>query len=302
MTNDPDPSTYGIERRVPYAWVDGPGLPPGPGGARLLCHIVVNVEHWPLNAAAPRAILPAPHGRRPVPDVPNVSWAEHGVRVGLPRILRSLHEQGVIASTSCNGGAVTAYPAAVEAMSDAGWEFIGHGLQQRSLQDVEDERATIEATLDLVAAATGTRPRGWLGPGLQETSRTPDHLAAAGVEYVCDWVLDDRPVPIVTSNGPLVAMPYTLDLNDSVVYAVEHHSAEELLRRLEATLDTLGQEAADGTRVLTLALHPHLIGAAHRIAVLGRMIESLQVRSDTRFLTGSQILDWYTSVRDAEPT
>ena len=50
--------------------------------------------------------------------------------------------------------------------------------------------------------------------------------------------------------------------------------------------------------MLTLALHPHLIGVPHRIGYLRDCLKLLKQRDDVIFMTGSEILDWY---KDAEP-
>jgi len=41
-------------------------------------------------------------------------------------------------------------------------------------------------------------------------------LREAGIEYVCQWVVDDLPTWLETKHGKLVALPYGLDINDSV--------------------------------------------------------------------------------------
>ena len=64
-------------------------------------------------------------------------------------------------------------------------------------------------------------------------------------------------------------------------------------RRLVDTLDLFEVEARTQPRVLTLALHPHLIAVPHRFAYLERMLDLLQDRSDTVFMTGRGIADWY---------
>lgn len=279
--------------RVSFELATGRQRLPPPADKPLICHVVVNVERWRFEAPVPRSVLPAPHGARHAPDVPNFSWAEYGVRCGLPRIMRILAERGVRASVSINAEVINVYPAAASAMRGAGWEFIGHGLSQQALPSSDDERGTIAAALNRIEDFTGERPRGWLSPGLQETEDTPDLLKELGIRYVCDWVLDDLPTPLATTHGPLVALPYTLELNDSVVFAVEHHGAGEFERRVRATLDAFATELAENPRVLTLALHPHLIGVPHRVGALSRALDTLLSRDDSVFLTGSQISDWY---------
>ena len=99
-----------------------------------------------------------------------------------------------------NGSALAAYPPIVEAAMARNWEFMGHGFTQRNMQKVENERDDIRKTADAIEAATGKRPRGWLGPGLTETWETPDLLSEEGYDYVADWVLDDQPVWLKTTH------------------------------------------------------------------------------------------------------
>lgn len=285
--------------RVPYELASArPRLEPLEGKP-LMVHIVVNVEHWPFDQKMPRTVLPPPHGREQVPDVPNFAWAEYGLRCGIPRILSLLEDRELPASTSFNASVIDAYPACAEAMLDAGWEFIGHGVHQRSIQEAGDEAAIIQLALDKIARFTGKRPRGWLGPGLRETFDTPDLLKAAGVDFVFDWVLDDLPCWMTTKHGPLLAMPYSLELNDSVIYAVERHSSSEIYRRLVDTVEAFDWELRAQPRVLTLALHPHLIGAPHRVGYLQKMIDLLLDRGDVIFVTGGAIADWFVEAERA---
>jgi allantoinase len=99
-------------------------------------------------------------------------------------------------------------------MRAAGWEFIGHGMHQKAMNHAETSEAhLIRACLDKIEGFTGQRVRGWLSPGLRETNETPDLLKQAGLDYVCDWVVDDLPSYMTTHHGELVAMPYNLEIN-----------------------------------------------------------------------------------------
>ena len=215
------------------------------------------------------------------------------MRCGMPPILRILGDRHLPASTSINAGVVDAYPQCAEAMLEAGWEFVGHGMHQKSMQAVEDEAALIAQALDKLKAFCGYPIRGWLSPGLRQTDDTPDILKSLGVEYLFDWVIDDLPVWLKTSGGPLIAMPYNLELNDSVVYAVEAQPSDELYRRFTNTLAAFEPELKRRPRVLALGLHPHLIGVPHRIGMLERMVDDLLARDDTVFMTGAGIAEWF---------
>jgi peptidoglycan/xylan/chitin deacetylase (PgdA/CDA1 family) len=259
-----------------------------------MVHLVVNVEHWRFDAPMPRTLITPPHGKETVPDVPNFSWADYGMRAGLPRIIEAITERSLPASTSFNAGVIEAYPRAAHAMHEAGWEFIGHGLHQKSLNAAEaSEESVIRTALDQIAGLTGQRPRGWLSPGLRQTHDTPDILTRLGVDHVYDWVIDDVPRWMTTRHGPLLSMPYNLEINDSIIYAIEKHSSDEMYLRLEKTLQLFQRESRKAPRVLALGLHPHLIGVPHRFGSFERMLDLLMKSPGVCFMTGSQIADWY---------
>ncbi len=294
--------------RIPYRLTsDRPILKPMTVNGKpkpLMVHLVVNVEHWQFTEPMPRKIITPPHGKETEPDIPNFSWADYGMRAGMPRIFEAFAERGLPASTACNAGVIDAYPQCAEAMRAAKWEFIGHGMHQKSLNHASngttaDEAALINACLDKLAAFTGERPRGWLSPGLRETYDTPDILKACGLDYVCDWVTDDLPDWMTTKHGPLIAMPYNLEINDSIIYAVEKHSSPEMYTRLVDTVAAFERELKRQPRVLALGLHPHLISVPHRIGYLWKMLDLLMARDDVIFVQGRQIADWFASVSPA---
>lgn len=268
-----------------------------PDGGRILAHLVVNVEHWPFDRPMPRTILTPPHGRETVPDVPNFSWAEYGMRCGLPRIIDAIRSRGLRATASLNASVIDSHPRAAEAILAAGWEFVGHGQQQQSLAQADGptQAEVIAGSLDRIEAFSGTRPRGWLSPGLREAADTPDVLAASGIDHVLDWCLDDLPNWMHTADRPLLALPYALELNDSVIYAVEKHSSPEMKLRFERTLDVYAREVNrwNQPRVLTLGLHPHLMGVPHRIGDLEAMLDLLVAHPMVCVMTGTEIHDWY---------
>ena len=274
-------------------------LKPPRKGKTLIVHSVFNVEYWPFDQPMPRIILSTPPGMDPVPDIPNYCWAEYGLRTGIPRLLELYARMKMRASVNINSAVTEHYPSVATAMLKAGWEFIGHGYTQRLAHKEPDEEAAIKKALDQLAAFTGKKVRGWLSPGLAQTFNTPDYLRKHGIEYNLDWVLDDLPCWMQTAHGPLAALPYGFELNDSLVYAVERHSSPEYLQRVKDTLQTFGPELKKQPRVLTLALHPHLIGVPHRIGYLRDCLNLLKERDDAIYMTGSEILDWYMSVESA---
>lgn len=287
--------------RVPFELSSArPPLAP-PQGKPLICHIVVNVEHWPFDAPMPRTLFQRPHGSSRIPDIPNFCWVEYGLRAGLPRLLRMFRERGLPVTAAMNASVIDVYPSVAQEVLRAGWRFMGHGVVQRSLEHEGDEAAVIEASLDRVARFCGRRPVSWLGPGLGETMETPDHLAAAGIRYVYEWCLDDLPARMETKHGSVYAMPYALELNDVTIFAIDRHPASAYYERFHDAVSAFELEILEQPRVLTLALHPHIIAQPHRIAYLAKTLDFLQRRQDTIFLTCDEIGDWYDRTAGLDP-
>ncbi len=289
-TNDVGSS---VRSRVPYQPIHRRPPLRLPGEARVAVWTIVNVENWQPSGPMPRVILPPPMGQPLLPDVPNWAWHEYGMRVGFWRFLDTLQQRGLKASFAVNGSACEVYPEACSAAHEAGWDFIGHGFVQRPMHKVEDEADAIARTIEAITRLTGKPPRGWESPGLTETDETADLLAEAGIEYVCDWVLDDQPVTMRTRSGSLVSIPYTVEINDVVISAVQQQPSEEILRRGRNQFDRLHLDGAKAPRVMAISIHPFLTGVPHRIKYLEALYDYILGQDGVVMWTGSEILDWY---------
>ena len=284
-----------LPSRIPYsAIVDRPPLKL-PEGGRLAVWTIVNVEEWSIERAMPRTVLPPPLGQPLLPDLPNWAWHEYGMRVGIWRIIEALEKHRITPTLAINGSVCRSYPRIAEAARDAGWEFMGHGFLQRPMHHVEDQRQAIRDTIGAIRECTGKPPRGWESPGLTETPDTVDLLAEAGIEYVADWVLDDQPCRIETAHGPVVSVPYTLEMNDIAMMVLQNHPSEEWLRRGIEQFERLYAESERITRVMAISVHPYITGVPHRIGYLEKLYKHIASRPGVLHWTGEQILDWYVA-------
>jgi len=264
-----------------------------PDGARIAVWTIVNVEEWNIEAPMPRTVLPTPAGVGVVPDVPNWSWHEYGMRVGFWRLMAALDKHNVKATMAVNASVCLSYPRVADAALRAGWEFMGHGYTQRVLHAEPDQRATIRKSIETIRAFTGKPPRGWLGPGLTETWETLDLLAEEGIEYVSDWVNDDQPYEIRTTTRPLVLVPYTLEINDIPMMLIQHHQAPELFQRARDQFDRLYEEGRESARIMAIAVHPYISGVPHRIKHFEAIYSYMKEKPGVLFWKGEDILDWY---------
>ena len=288
------------EQRLSYvASIDRPRLAL-PDGAALAIWPVVNVEHWLIDDPMPRQVLVAPTGASLQPDLPNWAWHEYGMRVGFWRLLEAFRSRGIRPTLSINGSVCTAYPRIAKAAHAEGWEFMGHGFVQRPTHRIPDQRAMIADTVEAIRALTGSVPGGWLGPGLTETSETPDLLAEAGIRWIADWVVDDLPCRLKTAHGEVLTMPYSVEINDIPVQMIQHHAASELSERAMATAERLIAESRSsgplgGAKIMSFALHPYITGVPHRIAMLEAMLDRLMAMDGVIWMQGDEIADWYRS-------
>ena len=288
MSEAPLPS-----QRVAYsAIVDRPKLVV-PDGGRMLVWVIVNIEHWDITRAMPRTVLSPPMGQSLLPDLPNWAWHEYGMRVGFWRIFEALNKIGIVPTLALNGLVCKTYPRVAQAALGAGWEFMGHGHIQGPMHKLDDQRQAIADTVNAIREFTGAAPLGWESPGLTETNETIDYLAEAGIEYVADWVFDDQPVWIPTATRPVLSVPYSVEINDIPIMALQHHRGTEMYERGVEQIDRLWQESATIPRVMAISVHPYITGAPHRIAAFERLLEYVQAKPGVVIMTGAGISAWY---------
>jgi allantoinase len=272
-----------------------------PGGARLVVWTIVNYEVWDIARPMPRQVLPAPTGQLHLPDVPNWTWHEYGMRVGAWRFFDLFARRGLRPTLAINARVCEDYPRVAEEARRNDWEFMGHGYDQMPIHAHADQSAMIGRCLDILQRFCGARPLGWLGPGLTQTLETPDLLAAAGIKYIGDWVYDDEPTLIRTANGPLVTLPYSVELNDIPMMIVQHHQSDYLFKRTVDQFERLYAESAQRPKIMALAIHPYISGQPHRIKYLEAIYEHVGQFEGVLHWNGAQILDWYLSAIKSTP-
>jgi len=282
-----------LSDRIPYqALIDRPKLSL-PDGKRLAVWVIVNVEEWQIGGPMPRTVLPPPMGQPLIPDVPNWSWHEYGMRAGFWRQHAALTSRDIPVTMAINGNVCDSYPRVASAGRDAGWEFMGHGFLQGPMHRLDDQRDAIHRAMDRIEAFRGTRPRSWESPGLTETPETLDLLREAGVEYVADWVIDDLPQAISTPHGQITTVPYSVEMNDIAVYALQNHASDMFLSRGRDQFDRLYAESAENARVMAISVHPYITGVPHRIRYLEELLDYVGGHDGVAWMTASDIGDWY---------
>jgi allantoinase len=264
-----------------------------PDGKRLAFWIGLNVEHYELDKPS-TSLFPGTAGL--VPDPLNYGWRDYGPRVGIWRMMEAFDELGLRASVMLNSDVCAAYPQIIEAGTKRGWAWLAHGKNNSIFEagmSPDEERAYLADVVGTIETATGTRPKGWLGPALTETLHTPEILAELGLTYVCDWCCDDQPFPLNVRSGQMVSMPYSIEVNDIPLFVGKSLSGEDFYRIVVDQFDVLYAEAESSGRVMSIGLHPFVVGLPFRHPYLKRALEHIMSHDGVWAATSDEIADWY---------
>lgn len=265
-----------------------------PEGKRSAVYIGLNIEHFhvgkPSTSVTPiTAALPI--------DPMNFGWRDYGTRVGVWRMIELLDELELRASVLLNSEVCEQYPQIVAAGVERDWVWLGHGLTNSSLwtgMDENEERAQLQRIVETLATATGSAPRGWLGPALTETDNTLSLLAELGFTYSLDWVADDQPFPLQVTGHRFISVPYSVEINDIPAFLDRGMSAAAFGQAIVDHVDLLRAESSRRPGgVLGIALHPFLINQPSRHRYLVEALTRLREYDDVWFTTSDEIADWY---------
>ena len=264
------------------------------GKEKLIIWVVVNIEVWDPNLPQPRNVLPPPMGVPMLPDLPNWSWHEYGMRTGYWRFIDSLKNRNIKPTLALNGVVVDVYPKAVEEALKLDWELMGHGFIQRPMHKVDNEYVDIKSTVEKLRKFSNQDVIGWESPGLTETNDTIDVLSENGIKYVANWVIDDQPVDLKVKNkNRMLALPYTVEINDVSITAVHNHPSEAIFTRGKDQFDQLYKESEKTTKIMCISIHPYLTGVPHRINYLNKLLDYIMEFDNAVFMNGKEIHNWY---------
>ena len=277
-----DHDRYGwsiLPQRKPVQW---------PNGARVALWVTVSLEWFPLDQKG-QPFKPLGSLQTAYPDLRHYTLRDYGNRVGVFSVMKALEKHGIRASAPVNAAVASRYPSLIEKLKAGNWELLGHGVDMDHLhyEGMSGEKELIEKSLSALG-----KPRGWLSPGKSESSKTLDLLAEAGVDYVCDWVNDDMPYEMKAGGRTLHSMPLSNDIDDATILIGMHHDEDEFRDQVTDHFDLLYEESArQGGRIMSLSLHPWVIGQPYRIGVLEKALAHIMRKPGVWAATGSEILE-----------
>jgi allantoinase len=267
-----------ITRRPVYDW---------PGGKRLAVYLGLNLEHFAFGTGLGAELAPG----GPQPDVLNYAWRDYGNRVGVWRMIELFDRLALPASVLVNSAIYAYCPEVMDAFRARGDEVLGHGRSNSERQGVLDEaseKALIDETSAVIAAAEGKSPGGWLGPWISQSLVTPDLLKESGYSYLLDWCQDDQPVWFATRDGGrILSLPYPQELNDIPAIVARKDSASQFADMIIDQFDEMLEQSEAMPLVMGIALHPYIVGQPYRLRQLRRALSHIAARRDAVWITNA---------------
>lgn len=287
MTMGSDPALYDY---LPYA--KRPKIT-WPNGAKIAVWVAPNIEFYEYAPPTNPQRTPWP---RPLPDVLSYSHRDYGNRAGWQRMLKAMDAVGMRGSVSLNVALCEHHPEIIKACADHGWEFFSHGIYNTRYtygMTPDQEREIIRDSIETIHKHTGQRMDGWLAPALSNNTWTMDLLAEAGVLYTCDLFHDDQPTPINVTSGRLISVPYSLEMNDTIVYNTNLYTPRHYGTVIKRQFDQLYAEGAESGTVMCIPLHPYLVGQPHRIDAFAEALQHIAGHDGVWLATGREIARHY---------
>jgi len=278
-----------LPARPAYRW---------PGGAGLASFVVLFLEHWEFMSPEGAWRDPRMVGEFGSfsPDYRSWSQREYGLRVGIFRVIEALRQAGIRPAVAANALAVQRLPHLVEVFNAWDCEWLGHGMASTRMvhsgMSLDEQRAHVSGSLDILARCTGKRPQGWVSQDWGTTPDTARLLAEAGIRYTLDWSNDDQPYPLLTT-PPLVALPLSSEWDDVQCQWLRNLEPQVHTALAAAAFARLHAECHQQQRaaVFGLALHPWLCGMPSRISALRNLLARLRAQSQVHWAAPGQLID-----------
>lgn len=258
-----------------------------PGGARLALNIVVNYEEGsernrvdgdeelePLTEAT----YPVRPGER---EFVAESVYEYGSRVGIWRIIDLFDKHQVRPTIFTCAVAMERNPIVTQGFVERGYDMVGHGYRWIShfMMTEDEERDQIRKAVESVKRTTGKRMIGWFTRPPQ-TINTRRILVEEGFLFDSGAINDDLPYFQEVKGRPFLVVPYTLDINDIRFWKGGMFLADHFASYCIDAFDALHRESARVPRMMSVGLHPRVIGRPGRILGLDRFLAHVRDYKD----------------------
>lgn len=275
-----------------------------PNAARIAVSFVLNVEEGSEYS------FPAGDGRNDglgeiiytmdgsTRDLAAESVFEYGSRAGIWRVERTLSEFNIPVTFFACAVALERNPEVCAWLKEAGHEPCCHGWRWEEVWRLsrEDEADHMRRAIESITRTCGARPVGWYcryGPSVHTRELLVEE---GGFRYDSDAYNDDLPYIREVGGRQHVVVPYTFTYNDGRFgLAPSYGAPSDFLETLKRGFDELYREGETHPRMMSIGLHPRLIGQAARISALREFLDYICGKEGVWIARRCDIADWWTA-------
>jgi peptidoglycan/xylan/chitin deacetylase (PgdA/CDA1 family) len=281
-----------------------------PNGARLAVSLCLNYEEGSerghslgdpdQESSTELGNYPMPQGIR---DLAMESMYEYGSRVGIWRVLDIFQQTEVKCTFYACAVAFEKNPDVAHAAVQAGYDIVAHGYRWEEVFRLseDEERARMKMAVESLQKTTGRHPSGWYcryGPSVNTRRLVVEE---GGFLFDCDAYNDDTPYFVDVGGKRHLILPYTPDVNDFRFWSSPGiFQASEFYEYARESFETLYAEAERFPRMMSIGLHPRMIGRPGRIRGLQRFIEEAQKHEGVWFATREEIANAWLEMHGAK--
>lgn len=300
---------------TPFKGVDVPGPERGfvgygrhvpkvkwPNDARIAISIVINYEEgseysYPNGDGRNDGLTEVIYSMDPeYRDLCAESVFEYGSRAGIWRLERLLTDLKIPVTFYACAVALERNPEVGAWIKEAGHEPCSHGWRWEEVWRLsrEEEADHIRRAIASITETCGSRPLGWYcryGPSVNTRELVVEE---GGFVYDSDAYNDDLPYYVEVKGKRHLVIPYSMTYNDGKFGLLPSYgSPNDFVDNLKRGFDQLWDEGGTHPRMMSLGLHPRLIGQASRIHALREFIEYAQSKGKVWFARRIDIAQWW---------
>jgi peptidoglycan/xylan/chitin deacetylase (PgdA/CDA1 family) len=265
-----------------------------PAERKIALSVSVMLEGWTDDSAPGIGPMGNPL-KAGVLDLQGQSWAAYGPEVGAWRLLETLAAAGVKSVFYVSGILAERYPPLMKAIVAAGHTIAAHSWGQNivpAYQTREDEKIDLLRCIAAIEQSSGARPRGWISPRCTPSQSTSELLAEAGFGWHGDIFNSDLPYRLKTTVGSLMAVPFTMEVNDMPLYIRYGNEPEALTRVLQRILENV-DGISRNPFCLDLTVHAHVFGRPFGAIEFARSLDLAKRHAATWLTNHAELADQF---------
>lgn len=214
------------------------------------------------------------------------SHFDYAIDTGITRVRNIFTDYGLNFTMSCCGLSVEKYPKIVHSTFNDGNEISAHGWRWESHYNktIGDELKIINRTKDVIKNVNGEYPLGWHTRS-SSSINTRNLLYKSGFVYDSDDYSSERPYIVTDFKQPYVVIPYSFDTNDmQFLSSGKFLNGEDFFNYIKSSIEWLEDENWTCDRnypiVVSVGLHPRIIGRPARVGGLSKLLSWLSKRDN----------------------